>query len=126
MLILLCTLILTACSTTANYDEQLQNWVGVSEEHLIDNWGMPDSSFMVDADTKVITYVEYSQEGDADAYSDEVYYNAISGPDFVGPDADDNGVEYCKISFVITDNVVTNYNYNGDYCIGNIMGNNNR
>lgn len=99
---------------------------GVSEEHLIDNWGMPDSSFMVDADTKVITYVEYSQEGDADAYSDEVYYNAISGPDFVGPDADDNGVEYCKISFVITDNVVTNYNYNGDYCIGNIMGNNNR
>lgn len=124
MLILLCTLILSACSTTGTYDEQLQNWMGVSEEHLIDNWGMPDSSFMVDANTKVITYVEYSQEGDADAYSDEVYYSAISGPNFAGPNPDEDGVEYCKISFVITNNEVTNYNYNGDYCTGNIMGNN--
>ena len=42
MLVLLCAFILTACSSTPGYNEQLESWVGVSEEHLVDNWGMPD------------------------------------------------------------------------------------
>lgn len=39
MLVLLCAFILTACSSTPGYNEQLESWVGVSEEHLVDNWG---------------------------------------------------------------------------------------
>ena len=42
MLVLLCAFILTACSSTPGYNEQLESWVGVSEEHLVDNWGMPE------------------------------------------------------------------------------------
>ena len=65
MLVLLCAFILTACSSVPDYNEQLQGWVGVSEEHLIDNWGMPDNSFMVDQNTKVVTYVELDKKGGA-------------------------------------------------------------
>ena len=85
MLVLLCAFILTACSSTPGYNEQLESWVGVSEEHLVDNWGMPDSTFTLDADTRVLTYVEYDGEGDREVYSEQIYYPAISGQNFPGP-----------------------------------------
>lgn len=88
MLVLLCAFILTACSSTPGYNEQLESWVGVSEEHLVDNWGMPDSTFTLDADTRVLTYVEYDGEGDREVYSEQIYYPAISGQNFPGPNPD--------------------------------------
>ncbi len=121
MLILLCAFILTACSSTATYNEQLKSWVGVSEEHLVDNWGMPDSTFTVDADTRVLTYVEDNGEGDRDIYTQQIYYPAISEQTFSGPDPDRENIEYCKISFTVDNSVVTGYNFNGDDCAGKIL-----
>ncbi len=121
MLVLLCALVLTACSSTPGYNEQLEAWVGVSEEHLIDNWGMPGSVFSVDPETKVLTYVEYDGEGDSSVYTNQIYYPAIEGQSFVGPDPDKDNVEYCKISFTVTDSVVSSYNFNGDDCVGKIL-----
>lgn len=121
MLVLLCAFILTACSSTPGYNEQLENWVGVSEEHLVDNWGMPDSTFMIDADTRVLTYVENDGEGDREVYADQIYYPAIAGQNFTGPNPDQNNIEYCKISFTVDNSVVTGYNFNGDDCVGKVL-----
>lgn len=121
MLVLLCAFILTACSSTPGYNEQLESWVGVSEEHLVDNWGMPDSTFTLDADTRVLTYVEYDEEGDREVYSEQIYYPAISGQNFPGPNPDRENIEYCKISFTIDNSIVTNYNFNGDDCAGKLL-----
>lgn len=123
MLVLLCAFILTACSSTPNYDEQLETWVGVSEEHLVDNWGMPENAYMVDADTKVITYIKNDGEGDRNAYPNLIDYPAIAEQNFPGPDPDRQNVEYCKISFTVEDNVITDYTYNGDDCTGTILEN---
>ena len=125
MLILLCTLILTACSGTGNINEQLSSWVGLSEEHLIDNWGMPDSVFTIDADSRVLTYVDYNGEGDAQPYNNEIAYGAIVEPDFNLLNENENGVESCKISFTVNNSIVTGYNFNGDDCTGNILTQNN-
>lgn len=121
MLVLLCAFILTACSSTPGYNEQLESWVGVSEEHLVDNWGMPDSTFTLDADTRVLTYVEYDGEGDREVYSGQIYYPAISGQNFPGPNPDGENIEYCKISFTVDNSVVTGYNFNGDDCAGKLL-----
>ena len=121
MLVLLCAFILTACSSTPGYNEQLESWVGVSEEHLVDNWGMPDSTFTLDADTRVLTYVEYDGEGDREVYSEQIYYPAISGQNFPGPIPDGENIEYCKISFTVDNSVVTGYNFNGDDCAGKLL-----
>ena len=121
MLVLLCAFILTACSSTPGYNEQLESWVGVSEEHLVDNWGMPDSTFTLDADTRVLTYVEYDGEGDREVYSEQIYYPAISGQNFPGPNPDGENIEYCKISFTVDNSVVTGYNFNGDDCAGKLL-----
>lgn len=123
MWILLCVLFLTSCSSTENYNEQLQDWVGVSEEHLVDNWGMPNSVFTIDAGTKVVTYVKFNGTGDLDAYPSLIDYQAIRTPNLP---ADRQGDEYCKISFTIRNSVVTGYDYNGDDCTGMILpdGNN--
>ena len=121
MLVLLCAFILTACSSTPGYNEQLESWVGVSEEHLVDNWGMPDSTFTLDADTRVLTYVEYDGEGDREVYSEQIYFPAISGQNFPGPNPDGENIEYCKISFTVDNSVVTGYNFNGDDCAGKLL-----
>lgn len=121
MLVLLCAFILTACSSVPDYNEQLQGWVGMSEEHLIDNWGMPDNSFIVDQNTKVVTYVELDKKGRRDAYPNLIDYPAISQPSLPGPDPDRQDIEYCKISFTISGNIVTGYNYNGDDCTGFVL-----
>ena len=121
MLVLLCAFILTACSSTPGYNEQLDSWVGVSEEHLVDNWGMPDSTFTLDADTRVLTYVEYDGEGDREVYSEQTNYPAISGQNFPGPNPDGENIEYSKISFTVDNSVVTGYNFNGDDCAGKLL-----
>ena len=121
MLVLLCAFILTACSSTPGYNEQLDSWVGVSEEHLVDNWGMPDSTFTLDADTRVLTYVEYDGEGDREVYSEQIYYPAISGQNFPGPNPVGENIEYCKNSFTVDNSVVTGYNFNGDDCAGKLL-----
>lgn len=121
MFALLCFFILTACSTTPPYDEQLQSWMGVSEEHLVDTWGVPDNEFMVDEDTKVLTYVKQDASGNRDAYPELIDYQAIANRNFPGPNPDQQTTEYCKISFTVQDSEVTNYSYNGDDCVGNIL-----
>ena len=121
MLVLLCAFILTACSSTPGYNEQLESWVGVSEEHLVDNWGMPDSTFTLDADTRVLTYVEYDGEGDREVYSEQIYNPAISGQNLPPPYPDGENIEYCKISFTVDNSVVTGYNFNGDDCAGKLL-----
>ena len=77
--------------------------------------------FTLDADTRVLTYVEYDGEGDREVYSEQIYYPAISGQNFPGPNPDGENIEYCKISFTVDNSVVTGYNFNGDDCAGKLL-----
>lgn len=44
MFVLLCLMLLSACTTDqVSYRQQLQNWVGMSQEALYYSWGEPDS-----------------------------------------------------------------------------------
>lgn len=49
-------LVLTGCATTQNYEKILSSWVGAPESALIANWGPPNNSYQISANSKVITY----------------------------------------------------------------------
>ena len=54
--ILMISVLLTACATTANYERMLGTWVGSSESALISRWGTPASSYDTGHNSKVLTF----------------------------------------------------------------------
>lgn len=116
-------LFLSACAShTEPYGQSLQEWVGRPEFVLQETWGTPDNEFYVTPEEKVVTYVSYSNKpvnGDSEPYAGyEVYYPAISTPDFGFPDnSSSNNFYYCKTSFTIQNGTVVDYSFNGDDCV---------
>ena len=55
-----CALVLTlsACTTTKDYEAQLDRWIGVPERDLIMAYGPPDKQYQLDRSTKMISYVK--------------------------------------------------------------------
>ncbi len=112
---------LSGCfSKTGNYASSLQNWVGQPEYVLYQSWGQPENTFYLSGAEKEVTYINASQkaiDGDKEPYSGyEVYYPAISTPDFGFPDTTEN-YYYCKTSFTIQNGIITDYSFNGDDCV---------
>ena len=54
--LLLLLFVTTGCATTQNYEKILASWIGAPESALIANWGPPNSSYQISANSKVITY----------------------------------------------------------------------
>lgn len=124
-LIIPLTFLIASCAGTngaIQYQETLQQWVGMPELSLYDSWGTPTTVWNVDAQTKVVTYI--SQEnaainGNTDPYDGVgIDENGIPQENFGESLWDDqNNNYYCKTSFVITNGEVVNYNFNGDDCV---------
>ena len=101
-----------------NYGFTLQPWLGQSQQRLQQAWGIPYNIFYITPNKKVWTYLEVSSHAlSNDPYSNEVYYPAISMPDFGYPTQPQYDVHYCKTLFTITEGVVTDYSFNGDDCV---------
>lgn len=117
-------LLLTACTTTGNYQQSAQKWVGASQEELYSNWGMPDSQFNAGPDTVIVTYVQNDNGpigGNTEPYAGvEVAYQAIEDPeygDYLSNSPRNNPVYFCKTNFTITNGQVVDYSFNGDDCV---------
>ncbi len=121
-MLILCVLLLMGCVSDQNaYNTQLQNFVGMSQETLYENWGMPTNEFYVAPNEKIVTYVEIDENGPINGNSQpyqgyEVQYEAIQTPDYGFP-SDENQNYYCKTSFTITNGEITDYTFNGDDCV---------
>lgn len=58
----LCALLLLAgCATSANYQKNLNAWVGEDESALVAKWGKPNKTYEVDG----FTYLVYTTSGEA-------------------------------------------------------------
>lgn len=118
------TLLLTACTTTGNYEQSLQKWIGASQNSLFSSWGMPDGSFNVSQNTQIVSYYRQSNrpiDGNTRPYAGvEVAYQALDDTQYgenLSNYASNSPVYFCKTSFTITNGVVVNYNFNGDDCV---------
>lgn len=116
-------ILLAACrSSMPTYAETLQPWIGQSEEKLLQAWGAPHRVLYLTQQQKVWIFLEVSSkaiDGRNNPYSDEVYYPAVAMPDFGFPSQPQYTVHYCKTLFTITNDIVTNFSFNGDDCVVN-------
>lgn len=116
-LFLLLIFILPACASNSSYDDNMQQYVGMSELSLQESWGMPNNMFYVTPNEKVVSYLKIDNgpiDGDTTPYSDEVAYGPISSPDFGNPQ---HNTYYCETSFTIINGQVSSYTFNGDDCV---------
>lgn len=104
------------------YQETLQQWIGMPELSLYDSWGTPTTVWNIDPQTKVVTYI--SQENtpindNSNPYNGVGVVSSALDEETFGENLwdDQNDNYYCKTSFTITNGEVVNYNFNGDDCV---------
>lgn len=119
MFVLLCIMLLSGCASPhETYNQQLQNWVGMSQESLFYTLGEPNNVDFITPGTKVVTYVKINNgpiDGNTEPYAGEIQYAAMETPSYGLPP--ENNTYYCKTSFTIENNEIVNYTFNGDDCI---------
>lgn len=110
-------LIIGACTIRNNtYNDDLQKWIGQPEFELYKQWGTPNDVFYISNSRKIITFTRIYKKQHLNAYSNEINYNAINS----GYQSDNNAYpDYCRTSFTITNGVISDYTFSGDYCVSN-------
>ena len=110
---------LCACmSPSVAYEQKLQPWVGKSAEQLYDVWGAPAQTTPIDNNTIMVTYNQVTNspiDGDFEPYADELNYEALSVPSF--GIVSSSPLYYCSTSFILKNDMVTGFNFNGDDCL---------
>ena len=99
------------------YEQKLGDWIGKNAQMLYDRWGLPQHTTPVDANTYILTYFSSETEpvdGNFEPYADDLSYDAMSVPNYGLPIAEP--VYYCKTSFVVRNNIIIDYDFNGDDC----------
>ena len=91
-------MMLVGCSTVANYQANLQTWVGQSEQGLEASWGIP-SSIVISGPTRYLTYAR--NDG---TYVQGGYWGMTVTP------------LYCSTIFSIQNNVVIQAQFQGNEC----------
>lgn len=105
-------------SPAVSYEQKLRPWVGKSAEELYDTWGTPNQTTQINDNTIMVTYNEVTNspiDGDFEPYADELNYEALAVPSF-GIIAS-SPLYYCSTSFVLKNDVVTDFNFSGDDCL---------
>lgn len=113
-------LLLSGCATTAKYEKILDSWVGVSEQELIESWGVPDSTYKV-GNAKFLSYRYSNQKilyGSPPMYVSNVHKGMIY-TNTVGGTSDMVVSDWCKTTFTIENGKVVKWTFNGNSCIAN-------
>lgn len=97
-IVVLTGILLAGCSTVANYQANLQAWVGQSEQALEASWGAP-VSIVINGGTRYLTY----------ARNDGVYVQGGYWGRTVTP-------LYCSTVFSIQNNIVVQAQFQGNEC----------
>ncbi len=117
-LIGLCALLLlAACTTRANYEAMLGQWVGAGERELVQAWGPPDSVYE-GQDARYLTWNEQHQNympGTPPRYVTRVEGDRVYTVPFGGTPGH-LFTSRCKTTFTLVDGQVTGWRAEGNAC----------
>ncbi|WP_223433293.1 hypothetical protein [Pseudomonas sp. GL-B-26] len=115
--IVILTLMLSACATTAKYEKILDTWVGEDELNLVRKWGPPQQSY----ETSGHRFLVYSNvrnvfvPGQAPTYQTSVIGNTAYTNTYGGSPAMNVNLS-CTTTFEIADEKITTWSYRGNNC----------
>jgi hypothetical protein len=93
--------LLVSCSTTEKYDEKLNQLIGKKKSVLLAEWGAPDSESKDEHGDQYLTYKYH--RGSKGIIDQEGGY--ISTKE-----------KYCKTTFVIKNETISDWNHEGNAC----------
>lgn len=99
------------------YEQKLGQWIGKSVNTLYTDWGDPQQIIPLNGSTIMATYYQSETQpidGDFEPYAGVISFEAMEQPQYGLPPAPP--LYYCKTSFIITNGIVTDYQFNGDDC----------
>lgn len=109
--------LLAGCATVAQYDANMQTWLGKPEADLIRQWGAPDAAYET-AGAKFLTYnkVQHSfSPGTPPSYQTSVIFGRVVTTPVGGSPASASTSE-CKTTFEISAGVIAGYKFAGNAC----------
>ena len=89
-LILLCAFILFGCATESKYQAKLNSWLNRSKSELVLDWGIPNKTYKLDKKTELLAYKKTVK------IQEKNYW--------------------CKTTFTVVDNIITNWKNEGNDC----------
>ena len=119
ILILVVCIFLSSCATEERFRQYLSNTMGVPEEELVLNLGVPDRTYNVGT-LRVVEYT-FSQSSYVPMYQQQTVYHKNAYGQNIGSSSQwvDNGYytsSTCMISFYLQNNRVINWRYKGNGC----------
>lgn len=114
-------LVITGCQdvdyVSSKYQQKLSEAVGKSAAYLYASWGEPQQITPVADNTYLATYYAAESkpfDNNYQPYANVISYTAMAVPNYGLPLPPP--LFYCKTTFVIRNNIVTDFNFNGDDC----------
>jgi hypothetical protein len=119
--VLASSLMLSACATTANYENILTTWVAQPVDKLIMAWGPPQSAYPLSDGGRVI---EYLRQGTAYMPMSTPQYGTVWGAGGTTSTYSGAGTTYvpvhrwCKTRFVVNpQGTIVNWQWEGNQCV---------
>jgi hypothetical protein len=121
MYVLASSLMISACATTANYENILGTWVSQPVDKLVMAWGPPQSSYTLSDGGRVI---EYLRQGTAYMPMSTPQYGTVWGSGGTVGTYSGAGTTYvpvqrwCKTRFVVNpQGYIMNWQWEGNRCV---------
>lgn len=102
--ILTLVLLVGSCGFVEKYENKLAQWIGKSEDALLEAWGAPDLVYQGEKNTKHLTYIS-NKTKKADSFVGH-YFSSTSILE-----------KECRTTFAIVDKRVASWSHRGSNCI---------
>lgn len=104
-------LLLSACATEAQYQKNLNSWLGSTESELVEKWGPPDQVYELEG-KKYLTYIYSNSNYVPQTVNSNVIGNSVQTQVYGGYTQH----WYCKTIMTIENKEITNWKYEGNAC----------
>lgn len=122
---LIALVLLSACATTANYQQMVNQWQGKDVQHLVRVWGEPDAMTQAPNKSRVYMYKHQYLQTMPPPPGPTTNFTTVNGTPtygsgFTGGFAGKTTVLYCRTWFEINpQGIVVGTHFQGNNCISN-------
>lgn len=111
--------VLVSCASTEKYEAKLNTWIGKTEDSLVTSWGIPENSYQVNENKKLISYSRAQSvfiPGTAPTYQTNFIGNTAYTNSYGGSNSQTLHFS-CNTTFTIENSIISSYTYKGNDCV---------
>jgi hypothetical protein len=117
-LAILAVLLLSACASDGDRNARLDRWIGASEKELVSTLGIPDKTYQLAPDARMLSYVEIRNREYGSSFNTCIggYGGRFGYNNCVGAFPPARETTACETTFMITRGRVSKWGLKGSGC----------